>query len=132
ERRDEHAHDGGGGDLDDGARNGNLADGKEVFEGEMKPDAEHEEHDADFGQLAGHGGVGHEPWGGGADADAGKEVPDERGELQAESDEAEDKGEAQARGDRRDQRKAVIHSQWSDERKIVWRGMRNMMAVSTE
>ena len=44
--------------LRDRARNGDAADGQQLFDMELQADAEHQENDADFGELFGDLGVG--------------------------------------------------------------------------
>ena len=52
-RREPHAEQGGAGDLDDGAGDGDLLDREQILEREVQADAEHQENDADLGELAG-------------------------------------------------------------------------------
>ena len=53
EQRQGHAQPGGDGDLHDGAGNGDFADRQQIVEREMQPDPEHQQHDADLGELGG-------------------------------------------------------------------------------
>ena len=93
------AQDGGDCDLTDGAGNGDLRDGGEVFQREMQADAEHEEDDADLSQLLRQGLVGDEAGGEGADDDAGDEIADEGLDADAVGQEAEDVGKDEAHRD---------------------------------
>jgi rubrerythrin len=49
----------------------------------MQPDAEHQQHDADLGQLRGDLDVGHKTRRGRTDDDAGQQVTDQRRQLEA-------------------------------------------------
>ena len=66
------------GDQQQRARHGHAADRREVGRGEMQADAEHQQDDADLGELAGKPGIGHEARRERADRDAGDEIADER------------------------------------------------------
>ena len=81
----------------------------QVLEREVEPDAEHQEDDADLGELVGDLDVGDEARAVRADDDAGDEVADQRGEAEAVGDGAEDEGEHEADDDRRDQWRPVLH-----------------------
>ena len=48
-----HAQHRGAGDLGNGAGNGDGANRQEVFQGEVQADAEHQQDDADLGQIVG-------------------------------------------------------------------------------
>ena len=79
--REPHAEHGGAGDLGDGARDGDLADGKQILEREMQANAEHQEDDADLGELAGEILVGDIARRERADDDAGQQIADQRAEA---------------------------------------------------
>ena len=49
--REEHAQHSRHRTLDNGARNGDAPHGQQFFDVELEPDAEHEQNDADFGEL---------------------------------------------------------------------------------
>ncbi len=57
--RDDGAEQGGHGALRDRARNGDAPHRQQLFDMKLQADAEHEEDDADFGQLLGDVAVGH-------------------------------------------------------------------------
>jgi hypothetical protein len=75
----------------------------------MQPHAEHQQHDADLGELAGDLEVGDIAGRGGADQHAGEQVADQRRQAEPDGDEAEDQRQPEARRDRRDERDAVRH-----------------------
>jgi hypothetical protein len=97
-----HAEHGGDAHLDHGAGYGNALDGKQVTDGKMQADAEHQQHDADFGKLRGDPHVGDEAGGRRPDQDAGDQVADQRRQLQALGDQAEHQRNAEAGGQGRD------------------------------
>ena len=70
---------------------------------ELQPDAEHQQDDADFGQLLRHMAVGDKAWRIGPDEQPGDEIADDRGEADAMRGEAEDQRRAEASGQRQDQ-----------------------------
>ena len=69
-----------------GAGDGDVAHTPQVGKGEMKADAEHEEDDAQLGQLTDGLRVADEARGEGTDNDAGQQVADDRGQVQADAD----------------------------------------------
>ena len=74
----------------------------------MQPDPEHQQDDADLGELQRQVLVGDKAGRGRADRDAGEQIPDQRRDAQPVGDRAEDEGEADAEDDRRDQRGRVV------------------------
>src|SRR3989344_2378428 len=100
------AQDGGDGDLDQGAGHGDLAHLHQIPGREVQPDPEHQQDDADLGQLRRQFGVGDETARIGADGDARDQIADQGRQLQpigqhAEhegEDESSDQGENQAVG----------------------------------
>ena len=78
-------------------------DRDQLFDVELQADAEHQQDDADFGQLLRHVAVGHEAWRVRADEQPGDEIPDDRGEADAMGGEAEDQRRAEAAGQREDE-----------------------------
>jgi len=105
-----HAEQGGQAHLDDGAGQGDALDGKQVVNREMQADAEHQQHDADFGKLRSRAQVGDKARGGRADQDAGNKIADQGGGFQALGDETEDQGKAESGRDGGDQGNIVGHS----------------------
>ena len=97
------------GDLHDGAGDGDQPHRPQVLEREVQPDAEHQQDDADLGQLAGQRLVGDEAGRVGAERHAGQQVADERGYADALGDGAEDEGEAEPHDDGGDERGVVRH-----------------------
>ena len=69
--------------LGDGAGDGDGADRQQILEREMQADAEHQEDDADLGELVGEALVGDEAGRERPDGDAGEQIADERRELAA-------------------------------------------------
>ena len=96
-------------DLRHGAGNGDGFHRQQVVEGEVQPNAEHEEDDAHLGELVGEILVGDVARREGADDDAGDEVPDKRRHAQALRERGEHPGEGEARDDRRYERCVVNH-----------------------
>ena len=79
------------------------------FEREMQPYAEHQQNDADLGELDGDVLVGDEPGGKRADDDARQQVPHQRWQLEAMHQHAEGEGQHQAYRDRRDKWRHMQH-----------------------
>ena len=114
------AEHGGGGDLEQGAGDGDLAHLHQVGEREMQADPEHQQDDPDLGQLGGKFRVGDKTDGVRADDNPRDQISNERRQLQpigqhAEHEgqhEAADQGENQAVGrrHRRSLRRAVTSS----------------------
>ncbi len=82
-----------------GAGNSDARDRRQVLQREVQADAEHQQDDADLGQLAGQGNVGDEARRERPDHDACQQVADQRLDAQAVGDQAEDIGQHEARGD---------------------------------
>ena len=85
-------------DLHRGAGQGDPSHRHQVVEREMNPHAEHQQDDADLGQLLGQGDVGDETGGVRADRHAGEEIAHDRRQPQPYSEQAEQEREAEARG----------------------------------
>ena len=95
---------GGGHDaLHDGSGDGDVFDGEQLFEVKLQADAEHQQDDADLGELLGHGDVGDEAGGVRADDDAGEQVADDGGEPDALREVTEGEGRDKAAGEREDE-----------------------------
>ena len=75
----------------------------------MQADAEHQQDDADLGQLAGQVLVADEARRERADGDAGQQVADQRRQAQLVRHEAADEGHDQPHGDGGDERGLVRH-----------------------
>ena len=88
-RGEQCAEDRGDDALADRAGYGDFADGQEFLEMEMQPDAEHEQNDADLGQLLGQIMVGDEAGGIWADCYAGQQIADDRRQAEPLRDVAE-------------------------------------------
>ncbi len=82
---------------------------QQVLEREMQADAEHQQDDADLGQLVGEALVGDEARREGPDQHAGQQIADQRRDAQAVGERAEDEGQHQPHDDGRDQRRVVVH-----------------------
>ena len=72
------------------ARNGDGAHRKQILRREVQAHAEHQENDADFGELIGDVLVGDKAGRERPDKDSSHEIADERRQLEAMSDDAED------------------------------------------
>src|SRR5947207_1537571 len=75
----------------------------------MQADAEHQQDDADLGELRRQHLVGDKTRGERADHHAGEQIADERRDAQPVGDRAEDEGEPDPGHDRGDQRRRVMH-----------------------
>ena len=75
----------------------------------MEPDAEHQEDDADLGELVGDVLVGDVARRERTDKDAGDQIADERRKLEAVRQHAEAEGEPKTDGKRRDERRHMRH-----------------------
>jgi len=109
EVRDRHAEQRGDGDLHDGAGQGNLAHRQQVVDRKMQADAEHQQHHADLGELAGQFHVGNKAGRVRTDQHAGNQIADQRRQFQPRGDEAEDQRQPEGGGDGGDQIDAVGH-----------------------
>ena len=76
--------------LRDRAGNGDSTNRQQFLDVELQADAEHQQDDADLGQLLGEGRVGHETRRVRADQRAGQQVADDRRQPEALGDETED------------------------------------------
>ena len=99
ERRDEA--------LADRAGDGDVADGEQVVEVEVQADAEHQQDDADLGELLGERGVADEAGGVRADRDAGEQIADDGREAEPLRDAAQHPRGGERGGDGRDERQVV-------------------------
>ena len=98
----------------------------------MQADPEHQQDDADLGELQRQVLVGDKARRERADRDAGEQVSDQRRDPQPVGDRAKDKGEADAEDDRRDQRgRVVLHDAGSNLRE-VWAFPLRITAASQE
>jgi hypothetical protein len=75
----------------------------------MHADAEHQQHDAEFGELSGEPGIGDKAGGERPDRDAGEKIADDRRQTEAQGGKTADEGKCQPDGDRRDQPDVVRH-----------------------
>ena len=92
------------------AGNGDGADRQQVLEREMQANPEHQQDDADFGELIGNALIGDEARRERADGDAGEQIADQRRQPQALGHEAEAEGEHKPHGERRDERSRMRHA----------------------
>ena len=76
---------------------------------EVQADAEHEQDDADLGELLREAGVADEAGGERADGDAGEHVADERWQAQAVGEETEREGDDHGRDDGGEELGGVLH-----------------------
>ena len=75
----------------------------------MQADAEHQQDDADLGELVGDVLVGDEAGRERPDQDAGEQIADQRRQLEAVRQHAKGEGEHEADGERGDERRDVRH-----------------------
>src|SRR6185437_1309835 len=95
--------------LRQGSWDGDAADGEQVLERKMQPDAEHQEDDPDLGELIGDVLIGHEARRKRSEGDAGKQIANQRRKLQAMGEHTETEGKHEANRERRDERRHVQH-----------------------
>ena len=76
----------------------------------MKPDAEHQQHDADFGQLRGDRHISHKAWCGRADDNARDQLASQHRNLESLGDETQKPRHAEASGNRRDNVDVMFHA----------------------
>ena len=82
---------------------------QQVAEREVQPDAEHQEDDAELGELRGQPGVAHEARRERPDGDARDQVADDGRQAQPRSEQPEHEGDPEPRRDDGDQRRLVNH-----------------------
>jgi hypothetical protein len=109
---DGHAEYGGQAHLHDGAGHRNAFDRQQVIERKMQADAEHEQHDADFGELGSQMDIGHESRCTRPDDDAGHKVAHQCRHFDALGEEAKDERNAEAGRQRGDQGYVVFHCRY--------------------
>ena len=85
-------------DLNNCAGHGDATDSQQIIEGEVQPDTEHQQDDADLGQLARQFDVSHETWRGRAEHDPGNQVANQRRQFQSAGDETHNQRKPQAGG----------------------------------
>ena len=92
------------------ARHRDALDGEQILHGKLKPDAEHQQHDADFGKLPGQIGVCVKAERVGTGGYAGEQIADKRGRLEKTfGDVAENQCERKRNDKRRDKRQRLVH-----------------------
>ena len=89
---------------------------QQILERELQPDAEHQQDDADLGELVGDALVGDEARRERPDHDAGEQIADERRGLQPMRDRAEREGQHEADHDGRRQGRVQLHRGSSGQR----------------
>ena len=119
--RDDGAERCGDGALRDRPGNGDASHGKQFFDVKLKADAEHQQDDADLGELFGDFRVGDEPGCVRTHQRAGKEIADDRGQPCSLREVTQDQGGRKAAGERQDQIE-VVHG------RIVLRGLALLLA----
>ena len=85
----------------------------------MKADAEHQQHDADLGQLARDRDIGNEARRRRADQHASEHVAGKRRQACSRSEESEHERETERRSERGDERRAVAHLDQRGARRLV-------------
>ena len=96
------------GDLQQRPRDHDGPDRQQILDREMQAHPEHQQDDADLGELQRQVLVGDKARRGRADRDPGEQVSDQRRDPQTMGDRAKDEGEADTEDDRRDQRGRVV------------------------
>jgi len=97
-------------DLRQSARQRDGAYCKEVADREMQADAEHQQDDADFGELAREIGVSDKSRCERTQRHPGEEITDERRQAQPMGCQASEEGQHEPHGNRGDERDVVRHS----------------------
>ena len=92
------------------AGNSDGADREQVFERKMQAHSEHQQDDADFGELIGSALVSDKARGEWADGDAREQITDQRWQPQALGHEPETQGKYKAKDQGRDERGRMRHS----------------------
>ena len=100
---------GAAGDVHQRARHRDGLHTKQVLERKMQADAEHQQHDAQFGKFARDLAIGDKAGREGTNNDARDQIAHQWRHPQPVGDRAEDKGQHKTRDDRRDQRGVVRH-----------------------
>ena len=118
----ERAERGGDQALHDRAGDRDAPDGEQILDVELQADAEHQQDDADLGELLGERAIGDEPGRVRADDEPGDEVADDRRELQPLGDVAADQRRDEAAGEREDQIEAMHAALWLGPRATMGRG----------
>ena len=85
------------------AGHGHAPDGQQFLGVKLQADAEHQQDDADFGELLGELGVRDEAGRMRSDGDAGEQVADDRRQAEPMREIAEDERRAEAAGQREDE-----------------------------
>jgi hypothetical protein len=101
--------------LCDGAWHGDAADGQQVVDREVQANAEHEEDDADFGQLRSEARIGDESRRERSDRHSGEEVAEDRRQSKAYGEKPEQKREGQSTRYSSNQSGFVGHERKMDE-----------------
>jgi hypothetical protein len=104
-----HPEERGDGHLPDSAGQGDGLYGQEVLEREVEPHPEHQQDDADLGELRGEFLVSDVAWREGSDQHARQKIPHQRREPKPMSDCAKDEGEPEAGDDGSDEGGVVWH-----------------------
>ena len=110
ELEQEHAGQGRERDLHGGPAQGDAAHGQQVLEVKVQAHAEHEQDDADLGQLRGQPRIGHEARRMRPHQDARQQIAYQRRQTELLGHEAQDEGGAQASGEGQDQGNIVRHA----------------------
>ena len=109
QKRERHAAARGNRDLRKGAGHGNGAHRQQVRDREMQAYAEHQENDADFGELAREICVSYKSGRERTECHAGEEIAYKRRQEKPVSDQAPKECQHQSHGDRGDERDVVRH-----------------------
>jgi hypothetical protein len=110
EEREAEAHGGSDSDLDNGAGHSNRANRQKVLEREVQPNPEHQQDDAELGELAGQFLIRDEAGREGSDRHPREQIAHERRKAEPMSDCPKHEGEAEAADDRRDKGRLMEHA----------------------
>ena len=92
------------------AGHGDTLDGKQVAQRKMQADAEHQQHDADFGELRSEVHIGDKTGRCRPDQDSGHEITDQGRQLDPFGDEAEYQRRTETGGEGGDEGDIVFHA----------------------
>src|SRR3954451_328153 len=114
-------------DLPDGPRHSDAADGQEVLQREVQPDAEHEQDDTNFGELWRQGLISNKPRRERSDQNPCHKISDKRREPEAVGEHAADESKPETSNDGGNQGRVMRHQTSSYDCRawsLIWVGYR--------
>ena len=86
----------------------NLAHFQQIIQRKMQANAKHQQHHANFGQLAGYLGIGNKTRGKRTNQNAGQQIADQRWQFQAIRQQAKQQGQAKTGSESGNQRNVMV------------------------